>query len=341
MVGQLGDVDKTLNPFCDLDEGSEGDELGHPTVDLLSDVDPLDDLLPRVLPGLLEAERDALAVAVYLEDLDLDVLTDLDDLARVVDVLPTEFGDVDQTVDALQVDEGPEVDEVGDGAPDDHALFEGGQDTLALLLALLLEDGAPRKNDVVAAPVQLDDLAFQPLAEERVEVPDAPYVDQARWQKAPQPDVQDQASLHYLDHGPLDGALVVVGLLDAVPGPLESSPLGRQDEAPVGVLLLHDQGFEALAELDDVVGVCTLAYGEFVRRDQTLRLVADVDEYLVPVYPDDLALNDVPVFEIYKDALVDGDDLPVLLPEEVLHGQLSGRFLCGVSHETVAFLYFA
>src|SRR5919199_3476792 len=109
VVGQLGDVDQALYPLCDLDEGPEGDELGDAAVDLLSDLDPLDDLLPRVLPGLLEAERDALAVAVYLEDLDLDVLTDLDDLARVVDVLPTEFGDVDQTVDALEVDEGPEV----------------------------------------------------------------------------------------------------------------------------------------------------------------------------------------------------------------------------------------
>src|SRR5215213_8206663 len=109
----------------------------------------------------------------------------------------------------------------------------------------------------------------------------------------------------------------------------------------VGVLLLHYQGFKALAELHDLVWVCTLADGKFVRGDQTLRLVADVDEYLVPIYPDDLTLDDVPVFEIYEDALVDGDDFPVLLPEEVLHGQLSGRLLCGVSHETVAFHYFA
>ena len=243
-----------------------------------------------------------------------------------------------RTVDAFEVDEGPEVHEVGDGAPDDHALLERGQDALALLLALLLEHGAPGQNYVVAAPVQLDDLALQLLAQERVEVPDAPDVDEARGQEAPQPDVQDQAALHHLDDGSLDGALVVVGLLDAVPGPLEGGPLGREDETPVGVLLLHDEGFEALAELDDVVRVCALADGEFVGGNEPLRLVADVDEYLVPIYADDLALDDVPVLEIYEDALVDGDDLPVLLPEEVLHGQFPGRFLCGVSHEMVAFL---
>ena len=179
----------------------------------------------------------------------------------MVDVLPTEFGDVDQAVYTFEVYEGPEVHEVGDGALDDHALFQRGQDALALLLALLLEDGAPGQNDVVTAPVQLDYLALELLAEEGVEVPDAPDVYQARWQEAAQPDVEDQAPLHDLDDGTLDGALVVVGLLDAVPGPLEGGTLGREDQTPVGVLLLHDERFEVLAELDDVVRVGTLADG--------------------------------------------------------------------------------
>ncbi len=84
-----------------------------------------------------------------------------------------------------------------------------------------------------------------------------------------------------------------------------------------------------------------LADAQLVGGDETLGLVTDVDEYLVAVYPDDLALDDVPILEVDEDALVNGDDLPVFLPEEVLHGQLSGRALCGVSHETVAFLYLA
>jgi len=204
------------------------------------------------------------SVAVYLEDLDLDLLANLDDLARMVDVLPAEFGDVDQAVNTFEVDEGAEVHEVGDGATDDHALFQRSQDALALLLALLLEDGAPGQNDVVAAPVQLDDLTLEPLAEEGVEVPHAPDVDEARGQKAAQPDVQDQASLNDLDDRTLDGTLVVVGVLDAIPRPLEGSPIDREDEAPVGVLLLHHERFEMLAELDHVVRVGTLADGEFV-----------------------------------------------------------------------------
>jgi hypothetical protein len=78
-------------------------------------------LLPRVLLGLLETQRDALAVAVDVEHLDLDGLADLEDLGRVVDVRPGKLGDVDQAVDAVEVDEGAEVDDVRDLALDDVA----------------------------------------------------------------------------------------------------------------------------------------------------------------------------------------------------------------------------
>ena len=65
----------------------------------------------------------------------------------------------------------------------------------------LLEHGAPGKDYVVAAPVQLDDLAFEPLAQERVEVPHA-LMSTRPGQEAPQPDVQDQASLTTSITGP-------------------------------------------------------------------------------------------------------------------------------------------
>ena len=70
VLGQLGDVDETLDPFFDLDEGAEGDQLGHPAVDDLVDLAVLEHLLPRVLLGLLEAQGDALPIAVDVEHLD-------------------------------------------------------------------------------------------------------------------------------------------------------------------------------------------------------------------------------------------------------------------------------
>src|SRR5204862_6207420 len=106
------------------------------------DVVGVDDALPRVLLGLLEAQRDPLSVAVDIEHLDAHGVADREDLARVVDVRPGELGDVDQAVDPVEVDERAEVDDVRDRALDDLAGLEAVEDPLAVLLALRLAPGA-------------------------------------------------------------------------------------------------------------------------------------------------------------------------------------------------------
>ena len=177
-VGQLADVHETLDALVDLDEGAEGDDLGDATVDDVADLVLGDDLLPGVFLRLLEAEADALAVAVDVEHLDLDLLVDLQHLGRVVDVGPAELADVDEAVDAVEVDERAEVDDVADRALDDVAHVELVDDLLADLLALLFEDGAAAEDHVVAVAVHLDDAAVELLADVLLEVLHAADVDQ-------------------------------------------------------------------------------------------------------------------------------------------------------------------
>ena len=101
----------------------------------------VDDALPRIGLGLLEAERDALAVAVDVEHLDADGLADLEHLGRVVHMAPRELRDVDQAVDAVEVHERAEVDDVRDRSLDDLALLKPVEDQLACFLTFLLEHG--------------------------------------------------------------------------------------------------------------------------------------------------------------------------------------------------------
>ena len=145
---------------------------------------------------------------------------------------PGELGDVDQAVDALEVDEGAEVDDVGDLALDDLAGLEAAEDLLADLLALLLEDGAAREDDVVAAAVELDHLALERLALELVEVVDAADVDQRGGQEAAHAEVEDEAALDDLDHGALDRLAGLGGGLDLAPGLLEAGALLGEDRRP-------------------------------------------------------------------------------------------------------------
>ena len=311
VVGQLGDVHEPLDAVHDLDERAEGDDLGDLALQLVADPVGVDHPLPRVLLGLLEAQGDALAVAVDVEHLDRHHVADREDLGRVVHVAPGQLGDVDQAVDAVEVHERAEVDDVRDRALHDHARLEAVEDLLADLLALLLEDRAAAQHHVVARAVQLDDLALDLGAEELVQVLDAADVDQRGGQEAAHAQVDDQAALDDLDHGALDGLAGLGGGLDLAPGLLEARALLGEDEPAVLVLLGEDEGVDLLAELHLVVRIDRLADRELIHRNDALALVADVDQDLVLVDAHDLARHDVALLEGDEGGVVVGDDLTV------------------------------
>ncbi len=318
--GELRDVDQALDTGVDLDERAEGDHLRDLALDDVGHVVGVDDALPRVGLGLLEAEGDPLPVAVDVEHLDLDLVADRQHLGRVVDVAPGQLGDVDEAVDALEVDERAEIDDVRDDALHDLAGLELVEDLLADLTTLVLEDRAAGQHHVVAVPVELDDLALELAAEELVEVLHAPDVDQGRREEPADAEVEDQAALDDLDDRALDVLAGGGRRLDPLPGLLEARALLGEDQAPVLVLLGHHEGVDQLAELDLLGDGHRLPDGQLGDRDDAFALVADVDEDLVLVDPHDPPRDDVPLLE-ERDGLVvvrhhDAVDLDVLGPGE-------------------------
>jgi hypothetical protein len=107
-------------------------------------------------------ERDLLLVLVDRQDLDLDLLVDLEDLARVIDPAPRHVGDVQQAVDAAEVDERAEVGDVLDGALDDLPTAQALERLLLQLFALLL--------DQLAAEMTMLRRSFVDLEDDRVDV---------------------------------------------------------------------------------------------------------------------------------------------------------------------------
>ena len=195
----------------------------------LADLVGAGELLPRVLLGRLQRQRDALAVHVDVEDLDGDLLADLDDLGRVVDVLPGQLGDVHQTVDATEVDERTEVDDAGDHAGADLALLQGRQERRADLGLGLLEPRAAGQDDVVAVLVQLDDLGLESLPTygcrsrtRRISTSDA-------GRKPRRPMSRIRPPLTTSMTVPVTSFLLLV-LLDRAPGALVLRPLLGQDQ---------------------------------------------------------------------------------------------------------------
>src|SRR5439155_23697537 len=141
----LGDVYQTLDPLPDSHEGPEGNELGDRAVDDLAGLMLALELPPRIFLRRLEGERHALAIQVDVEDLDVDLLPHRHDLAGVIDVLPGELRDVDESVHApADVHEGPEVHDGGDHAAAALPLLQALQQRLASLALAFLEEGPAR-----------------------------------------------------------------------------------------------------------------------------------------------------------------------------------------------------
>ena len=168
----------------------------------------------------------------------------------MVDAAPGDVGDVQQAVDAAEVDERSVLGEVLDDAAQDLALFELRQRLLLLCRVLDLEDRLARQHDVAAALVDLDHAHAELLADQALQVAHRPDVDQRAGQERGQTDVDLQPALDAVDHAADDRLAGLVGLLDDVP---DLEPLGLllgQHDVAVAVLGLLEQDVDLVADLD-------------------------------------------------------------------------------------------
>src|SRR5207237_7205976 len=108
---------------------------------------------------------------IVLEDHDLQLVADLHDLGRVRYSSPRHVRDVQQAVDAAEIDERAVVGDVLHLTLEDDALLEHLQRLFLQDLALALHDGAARDDDVAARAIELEDRESAALTDVAVEVP--------------------------------------------------------------------------------------------------------------------------------------------------------------------------
>jgi len=149
---------------------------------------------------LLQTQRDTLALLVVVEDDDVELLAELHQFRRMRNATPGEVRDVQQAVDAAQVDEDAEVRDILDGAFEHLTGLHLRENLLALLLELFLEQGPVRDDDVFVGRVDLDDLELHAFADVGVEVAHGPHVDLRTRQEG------FQAIEDFGDHAALDAA---------------------------------------------------------------------------------------------------------------------------------------
>src|SRR5437773_3358025 len=274
----LGDVDQALDPRLELDERAVVRDRHHLALHARAHRVLRGHVLPGVRLQLLQAEADAFALPIDVEDLDLDLLPDVHHLGRVRHPPIAHVGDVEQAVHAPEVDEGAEVGDVLDDALPHLADLQLLHQHVALGLALGLEQHAAAHHDVAAPLVQLDDLELEALAHQLIDVGHASQRDLAAGEEGVHPhQVHHDPAFDLLDERARHRLVLLVGFADPFPDPHEIGLLLREDDRTFLIL-------EMLEEYLDLV--------PFLERARVLVLVDRHGAFrLEPVVEDDCGVG--------------------------------------------------
>src|SRR3954454_19129309 len=327
---ELADVDQALEAVPDTNERAEVDELGDRAVDDVPDLEVGHSGVPRIGLEAPDRQADPTTLVVDVDDLGLDLLTDVVAGLGVVDLVPRELALVDEAVDAAQVDEDTERGDRADRAGDLLADLEAAEELVALLAALLVERDLLGEDQAIGLAVDLEDLQPELAADERHQLlgdllgrvarlvvlrPARKVDDLADRHEAADAAVDDEAALVVVDDRGLDDRPRLELLLHRAPLALEAGAAQRQHDVAFGRLGLEDVHQDRVADVQRRLGLLVAAE-QLAIADDAFALGPDVDQDLVLVDADDRAFDDVTVLEAL--------DLAIGLGEELLHGRRLG-----------------
>src|SRR6476469_8206431 len=270
------DVDQAFDARLQFDEravvGDVGDAAGEARIERILRLDAL----PRIVQQLLHAERNAVGLVVDLDDLDLDGLADGEHFGRVIDPAPGNIGDVQEAVDAAEVDERTVIGDVLDHAVDHLTLFEVLHEFLALLGAGLFQNGAARHHDVAAAAIHLEDLEWLRVVHEWRDVADRADIDLRTRQEGHRTiEVDGKAALDLVEDDAVDLFVVLERLFELAPAFLAARLVARQHGFAERILDAVEENLDGVADLDFVAPArpCKLT-----QRNAALGLQPDIDD---------------------------------------------------------------
>ena len=172
-------MDQAFHTRFEFDERPVRHDVDHFAVDAVSDRVFGFNVVPRAGRELLHAERDFLPFPVDVEDFHFDFIVDFDLVRGMADAVPTHVGDVQQTVNASQINKRTEVGDVLDDALARLSRFDLRHQFRFHLVALVLNEFAARDDDIAAGFVDFEDDAFDVVADVGSDVGRSPDVDLA------------------------------------------------------------------------------------------------------------------------------------------------------------------
>ena len=282
----LRNVDQTLNTGLDLNECTVVGNHNYLTLHVVAHLEVSIQSIPRMRSELLQTEGDATLLVVEVEDNHVDLLVELDHLVGIVYAAPRQVCDVDESVNTTEVNEYTVRGDILNGTLKDLTLLELTDDLLLLGLELLLDESLMRNNDIAELLVDLDYLELHGLAYELIVVAYGVNVDLRAGEECLDTEhVNDHTALRATLDEALDDCIRLESLINLIPRLRHASLLVREDQL---TLLVFSALYVNLYQVADLqVGIVA----ELRSGDNTVALVADVDNNFLLVNRDDLTFN--------------------------------------------------
>src|SRR3954469_7967054 len=191
----LADVHQPFDAVFELYERTVAHHVDHGALHHGADRVLRDDLVPWARALLLQAQGDLFLLVVDVQDHDFDLVVDLHHLGGVIDAAPAHVGDVQEAIDAAQVDERAEVGDVLHHALAELADFKLLEQLALLRCPLLLDQAAAADDDIAPCLVDLEHEALDFFANVFADVVRSADIDLAGRQEHVHADVDQQAAL--------------------------------------------------------------------------------------------------------------------------------------------------
>ena len=303
LLCHLGNVDKALNTVAEVNKCTKGNKLGNSALDDSIDWILRNKYAPWILGSLLKTKGDTLTVKVNVENLNLNLLTNLNNLRWVVNVVPRKLGDVNQTINTAKINKRTKLNDRGNGTLKLHANLELAQDVLTLCFTSFLKNNTARKNNVVAVAIHLNNTSLNTSAHKCAKILDTTEVNKGCRQKATEANVKNQAALNNLNNLTLNGLTSVELILNCLPSTLVLSTLLGKNQATLFVLFLKDKSLDVLAQGDNLCRVNVFTNRKLTSRNNALRLITNVYEDLIALNLDDGTVDKISLIKIGDSAV--------------------------------------
>ena len=279
LVGPVhfGNVYQAFHAFFQLCEAAVVGQVGNTRGDASAFWVTSFDSNPWIFTQLLQAQGNTVTLAIVFQNLDIDLVANVDDFGRMLDTLPSHVGNVQQAIDATQIDECAVIGEVLDDTFDLLAFLQGFQQSFTLGGVLCFQHAATGNDNVVALLVELDDFEFEFFAFQVRGVAHWTNVDQRTWQERTDAvNVDSEAAFNLTVDNALDHFFSCEGCFENNPA---FSALGFF----TGQLGFTETVFNRVQSnvnfVTDIDSQVTSIVVELFQRDQSFRLQTSVNGY--------------------------------------------------------------